>query len=317
MIIVILCLIMFSGHCSKVSYENFKVYRVIPKSEHEVKLLRKLAEGGSYSFWKEASRVGANVDVMVSSSHQNEFESFISNFDNHLLIKNVQDLINNNKVRHRSKGFDWTNYHDLDEINNWLTLLSQKYTEVTLVNGGKSYENRTILGVKISFKPNNKIIFIESGIHPREWIGPATVTYILNEILTNQDPEIRNIVTRWNWYFFPVFNPDGYHYTWATDRLWRKTRKPYGNCYGADLNRNWGYHWMDGGSSNISCDELFAGPNAFSETESKSLSEFIDGISNNIQAYIGFHSYFKLILIPFGHAGLEVPPNNDELVAHK
>ncbi|KAF5275816.1 hypothetical protein FQR65_LT04054, partial [Abscondita terminalis] len=150
-------------------------------------------------------------------------------------------------------------------INNWLTLLSQKYTEVTLVNGGKSYENRTILGVKISFKPNNKIIFIESGIHPREWIGPATVTYILNEILTNQDPEIRNIVTRWNWYFFPFLIPTDIITLLLVkclqDRLWRKTRKPYGNCYGADLNRNWGYHWMDGGSSNISCDELFAGPN--------------------------------------------------------
>jgi len=27
------------------------------------------------------------------------------------------------------------------------------------------------------------------------------------------------------------------------NRMWRKTRKPYGNCYGTDPNRNWGFTW--------------------------------------------------------------------------
>ncbi len=27
-----------------------------------------------------------------------------------------------------------------------------------------------------------------------------------------------------DWYFLPVYNPDGYEYTISTDRNWRKTR---------------------------------------------------------------------------------------------
>ena len=56
-----------------------------------------------------------------------------------------------------------------------------------------------------------------------------------------------------NWYILPVANPDGYVHTFATNRLWRKNRRPQGknkeghNCTGVDLNRNWGYHW--GGKS--------------------------------------------------------------------
>ncbi|KAF5275817.1 hypothetical protein FQR65_LT04055 [Abscondita terminalis] len=314
MIGIILCLLIWSGDCSKLSYENYKVYNVTPKSEEEVNILRKLEEVGSYTFWNKVAGINASVNILVSSFDQNEFESLLKNFDYHILIENVQDLINKSEFRPRSVEFNWLNYHTLDEINNWLIYLSQTYPKVKLVKGGVSYENRTILGVKITFKSCNQDIVIEGGSHAREWIGPATVTYILNQVITNNDPKIRSILTRWNWYFFPVFNPDGYHHTWTTDRLWRKTRTPYDGCFGADLNRNWGYHWMDGGSSNIPCNDLYAGPTPFSESESKSLSTFINGISNKIQGYITFHSYLQLILIPFGHAGLEVPSNNAELM---
>ena len=42
-------------------------------------------------------------------------------------------------------------------------------------------------------------------------------------------------------------NPDGYVYTWQTDRMWRKTRSNRssflcdGKVAGVDANRNWGY----------------------------------------------------------------------------
>lgn len=42
---------------------------------------------------------------------------------------------------------------------------------LTLVEGGTSYENRKILGVKLSYSLKNekKGIFLEGGIHAREW----------------------------------------------------------------------------------------------------------------------------------------------------
>lgn len=41
---------------------------------------------------------------------------------------------------------------------------------VKMINVGKTYEKRDILGVKISFKnTSQKAVFIESNIHAREW----------------------------------------------------------------------------------------------------------------------------------------------------
>jgi len=183
---------------------------------------------------------------------------------------------------------------------------------VTTIIGGKSYEGRQIVGVKISFKEGNKGVFLEGGIHAREWIAPATVTYIANQLLTSNDTAVRAVAESHDWYVFPSVNPDGYVYT-QVNRMWRKTRKPYGLCYGADPNRNWGYHWMDGGASPISCSDTHAGSEAFSEIETKSLSEYISTIADNLEIYLGFHSYSQYLLIPFGHAGHEKPANDAEL----
>lgn len=40
---------------------------------------------------------------------------------------------------------------------------------VKLEKVGRTYENRTIYGVRVTFKPENKIVFLEAGIHPNEW----------------------------------------------------------------------------------------------------------------------------------------------------
>ena len=40
-------------------------------------------------------------------------------------------------------------------------------------------------------------------------------------------------------------------------------------CKGADANRNWGFHFNDGGSSDQACSETYHGPEAFSEVENQ------------------------------------------------
>ncbi|KAJ8927854.1 hypothetical protein NQ314_019656 [Rhamnusium bicolor] len=85
----------------------------------------------------------------------------------------------------------------------------------------------------------NKAVWVDGGIHAREWISPATVTYIINQFVSNFESEpkyIQNI----DWYIAPLLNPDGYEYTHTIDRLWRKNRARSGQCAGTDLNRNFG-----------------------------------------------------------------------------
>ena len=67
-------------------------------------------------------------------------------------------------------------------------------------------------------------MFVMTGIHAREWIGPAAATWMINELTENLSSENEDLLDNTDWYFIPSSNPDGYLYSQTTDRLWRKTR---------------------------------------------------------------------------------------------
>ncbi|XP_055633278.1 zinc carboxypeptidase A 1-like [Toxorhynchites rutilus septentrionalis] len=272
-----------------------------------------------YIFLEKGLKVGDGSNIVVAPHKLADFTEMleVEGIKAEILDTNLQRSIDQEKYRMKSKGakriFDWSEYHELEEIHSWLDKLALNYEQVEVVEGGHSYENRTIKGVKVSYKSGNPGIFLEGGIHAREWISPATVTYILNELLTSQDPKVRNISENYDWYIFPNVNPDGYVYTHKKNRLWRKTRTPYsGACFGADANRNWDFHWAEQGTSDRCNTETFGGPHAFSEVETKSLSQYIESLKGKIQAYIAFHSYSQVLLYPYGHT-IEHTPNHDDL----
>lgn len=165
-----------------------------------------------------------------------------------------------------ASDFGWKNFYQLETIHAWLDHLAEKYKDlITPLTIGTSYEGRPLKGVKLSYRKGNTAVFIEAGVHAREWISPATATFILNQLLTSTDPKVQNIARNFDWIVFPVFNPDGYKYTFDVDRLWRKNRERFGSCFGVDLNRNWNSSWskIDQGSREP-CGNNYPGPYVFS-----------------------------------------------------
>ncbi|PRD33064.1 UNVERIFIED_CONTAM: zinc carboxypeptidase A 1 [Trichonephila clavipes] len=85
--------------------------------------------------------------------------------------------------------------------------------------------------IKIFFSPeqigsklklSKPAIWIDGGIHAREWISPATVTfhdfcYLVSEYDNN--PEVKELVDSFDWYILPVVNPDGYVYSHSVIRV--------------------------------------------------------------------------------------------------
>ncbi|KAG5334766.1 CBPA1 carboxypeptidase, partial [Acromyrmex charruanus] len=322
--IIVLCAIVSLAAGQKALYNNYKVFRMTPTTKTQLEILHEMenVNDGAFSFWDSPSIVNKHVDLMVAPHKLPEFYEKMSESDipYQIHIVDVQKLIDETtpKTQIRSKSFDFTSYHTLDDIYKKLDDLAKQYPDkVQTVVAGKSYEGREIKGVKVSFKADNPGIFIESGIHAREWITPATNMYILHQLLTNNNTDIRDLAESHDWYIFPSFNPDGYVYTHTTNRLWRKTRKPYSLfCKGSDPNRNWGYKWNTGGSSRNPCAETYAGSAPFSCVETKSLSEYLKflSVSKKIGAYISFHSYSQLLLWPYGHTRDHLD-NYDDLYA--
>lgn len=245
---------------------------------------------------------------------------------------NFQNAIDDqyNSVRAKTtpgNELDWQHYFHLDTIHAWLdTLIAEFPDSVHPIVVGQSFEGRPLRGIRLTVGRNNAHhdsaaaprtgIFIEAGIHAREWISPATSTYIIDQLLRSADPAVRDLALSFDWYFVPVLNPDGYRFTFDSDRMWRKTRQPYGVCVGTDLNRNFDSHWNTIGASSDPCTYDFAGSAANSEPEARTVSEWLRENRNasRIETFISLHSFSQLMMFPHGHTAAK-PPNYDDLRA--
>lgn len=122
------------------------------------------------------------------------------------------------------------------------------------------------------------------------------------------DQRIKQLVDSFNWFILPVFNVDGYEYTWTKNRNWRKTRSKHGLCTGVDPNRNWDYEWCKEGASKDPCSDMYCGPKAFSEVEVKGVADFIMKNSKMMKGFIDFHSFSQLWMSPWGYT-TKLPPD--------
>jgi len=236
-----------------------------------------------------------------------------------VLVQDVQANIDAERTSNQAgKDASWYDvYHPYDEIVDHLRQLAAGYPKiVSLIESvGPSIEGRRIPALRITSSENRlkTRVYFQGGQHAREWIGPATTMYILEKLITlyNIDDEITYILDNVDFYVVPVVNPDGYNYTWSTNRNWRKNRRPNGgNIFGVDLNRNWDDHWSLIGSSNNPSSDTFHGTAPFSESETYFVSRFI--LANGpFDGAIDFHSYGQLVLRPYGYS-TAVPPNDVE-----
>ncbi|XP_014212980.1 zinc carboxypeptidase-like [Copidosoma floridanum] len=322
--VLFLALVALARAEERVNFQNYKVFEVTPQNDEQLDLLKELELNyNDYEYWRPPGALYQPAEVMVGPSREPDLVRLLrgNNVTHQLLVDDLQALIDQQNpattFASSKRRFTWDRYHTLEEIYAWLDTLPLKYPNTAqVVYGGSTYEGRRIKGVKLTFDVQIKPgIFVDGGTHAREWIAPATVTYLINELLTSDEPEVRALANDYYWTFFPVVNPDGYVYTHTTNRLWRKTMSRNSTvCRGVDANRNWDYKWMKGGASQISCMPNYAGRRPFSEIETKSLSDYMRYIRRDLFAYVSFHSFSQLLLFPYGHTTAHLE-NYDELSA--
>uniref|UniRef100_A0A6A7FQ59 Carboxypeptidase B-like n=1 Tax=Hirondellea gigas TaxID=1518452 RepID=A0A6A7FQ59_9CRUS len=222
-------------------------------------------------------------------------------------------------------------YMTFEQMEWFLRDLESQYPDnVKLSTEGKSREGRNIYLVRVfqssasaarssgsvsSRGQPRPAVFIDGGIHAREWIAPATV---LNMLMKQTENCAANTDCDYEYYFMPMMNPDGYEYTWTNDRFWRKNRSPpplKNDCFGTDLNRNWNPQWGNIGSSSNTCKEIYRGTTPFSEPETTSAKNVMTRIANNpeldLLVYLSYHSFGQLVLYPWGYTSDLAPTKAD------
>lgn len=58
-------------------------------------------------------------------------------------------------------------------------------------------------------------MWIDCGIHAREWIAPATCQWIMDKLTSGygSDSEVTELLDAYDFHILPSVNPDGYTFT--------------------------------------------------------------------------------------------------------
>jgi len=93
------------------------------------------------------------------------------------------------------------------------------YSQIaSIIEIGTSIEGRPLRVLKLSNGAGKPGIFFDTVLHAREWIGPPTALYAINE-LTENLANNQALLDNADWYFLLVANPDGFVYSWTDVRL--------------------------------------------------------------------------------------------------
>ncbi|CEP21740.1 unnamed protein product [Cyberlindnera jadinii] len=214
-------------------------------------------------------------------------------------------------------------YRPLNTIYSWLDMMKETFPDFVEIEWlGQTYEGRDMKALHLSvdkgLNPDKKTIVLTAGVHAREWISTSTALFTIFKLLTEygHSKKETRYLEQLDFLIVPVFNPDGYAYSWSQDRLWRKNRQEtyIPRCFGIDIDRSFGYHWTK--SEDYPCGESYSGEAAFEAIEAENLDTYINVTRKDHQIYgfLDLHSYTQKILCPYAYSCDEQPRDIENLL---
>ncbi|KAF4522167.1 hypothetical protein B566_EDAN010427 [Ephemera danica] len=286
---------------------KYTVWRTKPLTNETIQPVLTLLE----NFTKFSSSlprfVGHEAFIMSTPEHVSELldELNLRDLTPELYVENVQTLIDAERSDIADTKTDlagnvtFDSLMQLHEIDAYLDTVVQTYPELASLEViGHSFEGRALRVLKISKNDDNTrpAVFVDAGIHAREWVAPPVALYVVQQLTTAET----SMLDLADWYILPVANPDGYVYSWNEDRFWRKNRRKVDNsdCVGIDLNRNFDIHFGKGKYARSACWSSYPGTHAFSEPEAEAIGNLLTNLTGRLSLYMSIHcpGPFRIII---------------------
>uniref|UniRef100_A0A0N5CHM2 Peptidase_M14 domain-containing protein n=1 Tax=Strongyloides papillosus TaxID=174720 RepID=A0A0N5CHM2_STREA len=291
-----------------VDYSNYSLFNILIRNEKDLRIyedLEKKFPGEKLDFWFQGRSPGFPIKLFTSPKSTIKIKDYLNvrNYDFNITTKDWNEMSPKPKtIRRLSSNLNYVFQHNIflsyDEIIDFLKLKEQQNKEfVSLRVYGESYEKRLLYYVKIGYSNGKEkpMVVIDGGMHAREWVTHSSMLFIIDHIIKNIK-NYKEILEKFDIVIFPVLNPDGYVYSRIGDRMWRGNRNLNNkeSC-GVDLNRNYPFMWKEHNGICLT----YPGTFKLSELESMYHSIYVERNIHLIKGYITFHSYGRLILLPW------------------
>eukprot|EP00095_Tigriopus_kingsejongensis_P002031 maker-scaffold806_size94461-snap-gene-0.11 protein:Tk02031 transcript:maker-scaffold806_size94461-snap-gene-0.11-mRNA-1 annotation:"unnamed protein product" len=294
-------------------------------TENGIKLIKELAE--RFNLVAFSPGIGEESQIHLTDDDLREFDAHpktnitVKTLDlEAMLLAEAQDIEQSNL--NRKIGFNLQSYNRFNAIETFLQQLARRNPDVvTLKVLGKSIEGRNMLLVELRLGMGPASVMkpafaMDCGIHAREWISPATCLNLIDRLIK---AGLDGPLGDFDFFVFPVMNPDGYEFTFTNSRFWRKNlrRNHIRQCPGVDLNRNYSPFFGGAGSSGRICSHVYRGRSRLSEPESQAFVLGMDGIikeksTDHFPIHLSFHAYGQFLLRPYSVSS-KSPPNKEDL----
>lgn len=180
-----------------------------------------------------------------------------------------------------------------------------------IIELGRSSEDRKILALRLQAEKQEKpALFITGTLHAREWSSLEAVLGLIDAFLSDEYAEwLDSVLETIDIVLVPLVNPDGYRFSYTTDRLWRKSRwsddatnDRVAISTGIDLNRNFPFHFNIEKNSDPASPS-YPGPSSAVAPEVLALLDVME--SEAPVGWLDVHAYGQLFLHPWAYTKSE------------